>query len=252
MIQEVGGVSAYLAHMRATGHTACSVVCSTCLPLFGGIPEVSPLGGGLASKSKKVLASEAEGSISTRNDLISKPKASASELESRRDAAGDPGGLKPEDVVDGSIASVQNSTGTIVTGGNGLDCLIARLKSGDFTERRAAAEALGIKKDRRALRPLLEVLMNWKEEEDVVRVVSIALFKSLWADLEQGVQRSILEAVGAGNRTLLSVLMGKIVSVQILGAEDMNAHLNSGQTERVSAMLRHALKEQSVRDLMMT
>lgn len=107
IIQQTGGAGAFLARARATDHTTHSVVCSTCLPLFGGAPDASLPGGDSASKSKNALASETEGSIS-RNDMMLERKTSSFESKSRRDTVGDPGKFEPEDVADGPNPSMQN------------------------------------------------------------------------------------------------------------------------------------------------
>lgn len=133
------------------------------------------------------------------------------------------------------------------TNASNFDDLIFKLKSSDSTERRNAAKTLGVNREKRALRPLFEALMNWNEEEENVEVISIALFKNLWVDLDHTLQKSILNALAPGSDYLyFRALMDKVVSVQILGAKDINERLNPGQSERVSTMLRYALKDNSV------
>jgi hypothetical protein len=61
-----------------------------------------------------------------------------------------------------------------------MEILISDLKSPDPRVRKTAAEKLGTTVDVNSIKPLFEALMNWKEDEETLKGIAVALFLNLW------------------------------------------------------------------------
>ena len=132
--------------------------------------------------------------------------------------------------------------------------LIQELKSVNPLTRKVAAEKLGQRFDNIAISPLFEALMNWDEEEETVKVISVALFINLWI-LTPKESKEILidymnqDLLGDGQSGMFysgvrGAIEGLLIKLVLNGERP-----NPGQSERISTMIRNALVAQKVKDI---
>jgi hypothetical protein len=117
---------------------------------------------------------------------------------------------------------------------------ISALKSCNLSERKKAAEVLCTSGDTRTLKPLFEALMDCREEDDLLKSLSLSLFSNLWAFVSPGTRRIVL-SFNKNPQMLAKVMHGAMdrqIRIMILGGRE----LKPNEAEKSCNMVRNALE----------
>ncbi len=124
--------------------------------------------------------------------------------------------------------------------------LILDLKSPDPLTRRDAAKILGCRIDRMAINPLFEAIMNWNEEEETIKLISVAIvinvFMLIHEEYKEMLRKALEKELLEGDKSgmFYSGVRGATEGILIKLAISGNRP-NPGQSERISTIVRNAL-----------